>query len=93
MDTLIEKGEIRYIYKINRAKMNVIGIKEELIKLIEEENDPGVLKAISTLLKKTSLDPVLKSKLSSRALKSNEDIDAGRLLSREDMERETDELL
>lgn len=73
--------------------MTVIEIKSELKRLIEQENDPGILKAIRTLLKKTSLDQTLKEKLTARALKSNEDIKEGRILNRKEMEKETDDLL
>jgi hypothetical protein len=73
--------------------MTVMEIKTELKNLIEQENDPGVLKAIRTLLKKTRIDSRLKDTLTSRALKSDEDIKEGRLLSREEMERETNDLL
>ena len=68
-------------------------IKTELKHLIEQETDPGVLKAIRTLLKKTRIDIRLQDKLTSRSLKSEEDIKEGRFLSREEMERETDDLL
>lgn len=73
--------------------MTTIELKAEIKKLIEKENDPGILKAIRTLLKKTSLDSDLKEKLTSRALKSNEDINAGRLYTRKEIENETDDMI
>ena len=56
--------------------MEPIDIKEELRTLIEKENDLHILEAIKTLLVKSSLDPILKEKLTSRALKAEEDIKA-----------------
>ena len=69
--------------------MSAIEIKTELQQMIERETDLGVLQAIRTILQKTSLDPILKEKLSSRALKSEEDIKAGRVFSREEVTRRT----
>ncbi|MEO0555106.1 MAG: hypothetical protein AAF149_18000 [Bacteroidota bacterium] len=66
--------------------MKAIDIKQELRSLIDQENDLHILEAIKTLLQKSSLDPVLKEKLTSRALKANEDIKAGRVYSREEAE-------
>ena len=63
--------------------MKAIDIKQELRSLIDQENDLHILEAIKTLLQKSSLDPVLKEKLTSRVLKANEDIKAGRVYSRE----------
>lgn len=61
-------------------------IKTELRELIENETDTSVLEAIKTLLKKSSLNPALKEKLTSRALKAEEDISAGRLMDRKEFE-------
>jgi hypothetical protein len=55
--------------------MNAADIKTELRELIENETDLHVLEAIKTLLKKSSLDSLFKEKLTSRALKSEEDIE------------------
>ena len=65
--------------------MGVAELKRELQKMIEQENDINILKALRTILEKTRLDPVLKEKLTSRALKSEEDIKAGHLLSKEEL--------
>jgi hypothetical protein len=67
--------------------MNASDIKAELRVLIENETDLHILEAIKTLLKKSSLDPQLKEKLTARALKSEEDIKKGRLLNRNDFEQ------
>ena len=56
-----------------------------LRQLIEQETDTSILQAILTILQKTSLNPVLRDKLTSRALKSEEDIQAGRLFMKEDV--------
>lgn len=66
--------------------MNAADIKSELQKLIEQEKDIHILEAIKTLLKKSSLNAELKEKLTSRALKSEEDINEGRLLNRQELE-------
>lgn len=66
--------------------MSATDIKAELQKLIEQEKDLHILEAIRTLLKKSSLSPTLKEKLTSRALKSEHDIKEGRLLSRQELE-------
>ena len=68
--------------------MNATDIKTELRELIDNETDLHVLEAIKTLLKKSSLDPLLKEKLTSRALKSEKDIEKRKLLNREDFEEE-----
>lgn len=66
--------------------MKVKDIKTELFQLIEKESDPHVLEAIRTLLRKSSLDPTLKQKLTSRALKSEKDIEEGRVYERSEAE-------
>ena len=43
--------------------MGVAELKRELQKMIEQENDINILKALRTILEKTRLDPVLKEKL------------------------------
>jgi hypothetical protein len=57
--------------------------------MIEEETDLDVLKAIQTILKRTSLNPVLKEKLTSRALAAEADIKAGRLSTKEAVRQRT----
>ncbi len=73
--------------------MGVLKLKTELQKMIEQENDINILKALRTILEKTTLDPVLKEKLTSRALKSEEDIKAGRLLNKVQMIKRTNDHL
>jgi hypothetical protein len=68
-------------------------IKQELRMLIEKENDLHILEAIKTLLVKSSLDPILKEKLTSRALKAEEDIQAGRVYTRKEFEKKLDKRL
>jgi hypothetical protein len=70
--------------------MRETAIKQELRRLIEKENDLHLLEAIKTLLVKSSLDPVLKEKLTTRALKAEEDIQAGRVYSRKELEKKLD---
>lgn len=57
--------------------------------MIERETDLSVLEAIRVILQKTSLNPVLKEKLTSRALQSEDDILAGNVLSKEEVIRST----
>jgi len=68
-------------------------IKKELRSLIEKEKDLHVLEAIKTLLVKSSLNPILKEKLTSRALKAEEDIREGRVYTREEFEKKLDNRL
>jgi len=66
--------------------MKTEDIKTELRSLIEKETDTSILEAIKTLLKKSSLSSTLKEKLTSRALKAEKDISAGRLMDRKEIE-------
>ena len=66
--------------------MRTVDIKTELRELIEKETDSSILEAIKTLLKKSSLNPTLKEKLTSRAIKAEEDITAGRVMNRKELE-------
>jgi len=76
-----------------KKKMGTADIKTELSRLIQDETDHRVLEAIYILLKKTSLNPELKEKLTSRALKSEEDIKEGRLYSKVELESKLKEQL
>ena len=69
--------------------MSAIEIKTELRQMIEQENDVSVLEAILTILQKTSLNPMLKEKLTTRAMKSEKDIVAGKLFSKEEVAQHT----
>jgi hypothetical protein len=69
--------------------MSTIEIKTELQQMIERENDMRILEAIRTILQKTSLNPMLKEKLTERALKSEKDIVEGRLLGKEKIQQRT----
>lgn len=73
--------------------MKETDIKQELRALIEKEKDLHILKAIKTLLVKSSLDPILKEKLTSRALKAEEDIKAGKVSTRKEFEKKMDSRL
>ena len=57
--------------------------------MIEHETDMTVLQAIHTILQKTSLNPVLKEKLTERALKSEEEINEGHVLGKDEIIRRT----
>ena len=73
--------------------MSTSAIKIELKELIEKERDLSILKAIKALLKKTTLDTILREKLSQRAIRSEEDIKSGRVLGRKEIIRQTDKLI
>ncbi len=67
----------------------VVDIKAELQELIAQESDVDILQAIRTLLQKTRLDTVWQEKLSRRAQRAEDDIQAGRLYSREQVVAQT----
>lgn len=73
--------------------MSATAIKIELKELIEKERDLSILKAIKALLRKTTLDTILREKLSQRAIRSEEDIKSGRVLSKKEIIRQTDKLI
>lgn len=65
--------------------MTTTALKKQIHKKIDTVNDVVLLEAIQVLLSKASEDKILKSKLTSRALKSEDDIKKGRLYSKEDV--------
>jgi hypothetical protein len=69
--------------------MSTMEIRTELQQMIEHETDVSVLQAIRTILLKTGLNPVLKEKLTARALRSEDDIKAGRVYSKEEVIQRT----
>ena len=69
--------------------MTTTGMKTELQQMIEQETDIAVLQATHTILQKTSLNPILKEKLTARALRSEEEIKIGRALGRNKVIRRT----
>lgn len=68
-------------------------IKEELKLLIDKEDDPAILDAVKELLNNPPIDLILQEKLISRALKSLEDIRAGRVLTKEEVIQRTNHLV
>jgi len=70
-------------------KMNTIVIKSQLQKMIDEQDDINVLQAIYTLLQKTSLNSVLLTKLTNRAIRAEEDIAKDRIFTREEIIQRT----
>lgn len=69
--------------------MSDVEIRTELLRMIENETDLSVLQAIRTLLVKTALSPVLKEKITFRALKSEEDITLGRVYDKSELIQRT----
>lgn len=86
---MVEKCESKNKIKIVIfvIAMEASEIKQELIKLIDQETDIRVLEAIKPLLVNPELEPNIKEKLTSRALNAEEDIKAGRVYSREEFEK------
>ncbi len=80
------------VLKTNRI-MATLDIRVELKKMIDQEVNDNVLEAIKTLLSKSTLDKTLKDKLSSRALKSEEDIQNGNVYSLAEMKAKTEQYL
>ena len=72
--------------------MGAVEIRTELQQMIEHETDISVLQAIRTILLKTRLNPILKEKLTIRALKSEEDIKTGRVFSKDEVIRRTNQI-
>ncbi len=66
--------------------MSTAELKARLHQVIDVLTDERKLQAIYTLLQ-DDLDPVLKDKLTSRALKSNQDIKEGKVHSRKEAEQ------
>lgn len=73
--------------------MSAVTIKTELKELIEQERDLSILKAIKALLKKTTLDTSLREKLTKRAIKSEEDMKLGKVLTKAQLIKQTDKLI
>ena len=72
--------------------MGAIHLKTERKQLIEQERDLNILKAIKTLLQKTNLDPILREKLTSRALQSEEDILSSKVFSKDEVIQQTNRI-
>ena len=68
---------------------DVVEIKTELQHMIEMESDVQILEAIRTILLKTNFDPVLKDKLTSRALRSEKAIEEGLVFTKEEVIKRT----
>jgi len=72
--------------------MGAIHLKTERKQLIEQERDLNILKAIKNLLQKTNLDPILREKLTSRALQSEEDILFSKVFSKDEVIHQTNRI-
>lgn len=72
--------------------MTTLDLRIEIGKLLEREQDASILEAIRNLLRKTTLDPVLREKLTIRALQAEKEVEAGLGHTREELERDTDHL-
>jgi hypothetical protein len=72
--------------------MSTLDLRTEISRLLEQERDISILEAIRALLRKTTLDPILKDKLTARALQAESEIKSGQGHSREELEGDTDDL-
>ena len=61
--------------------MNALTLRTELAELIAKEKDTSLLEVLKGILSDGSKNALLKAKLTSRALKAEEDRTAGRVLS------------
>lgn len=69
------------------GKVSLAEQKLAIIRLLDAQTDPGLLREICTLLKPEE-DNLLQEKLTTRALKANEDIIAGRTYTPEEARKE-----
>jgi hypothetical protein len=73
------------------GKVSLAEQKLAIIRLLDAQSDPGLLREIYALLKPEQ-DTLLQEKLTARALKANEDIIAGRTYTPKEARKELDEL-
>lgn len=75
--------------KVNiMSKVAVDSRIEEIKRLLDEQSDLGLLDEVLQLLKPVS-NPILREKLTSRALRSEEDIKHGRVYTVEEVRKNT----
>ncbi len=70
------------------GKLTLEEKREEIKKLIDEQEDTRLLDEIRQLLKPVS-NPILREKLTARALRSEEDIKHGRIFTVEEVRKNT----
>ena len=73
--------------------MNTLKLKSEIKDILDQVDDMDILEAVRTILEKSRLDPMLRDKLTKRALRSEEDIKNGRLLTRDEVVERTNKSL
>ncbi len=61
--------------------MSTLSLRTELSELIAKEKNASLLEVLKDILRGGSKNALLKAKLTSRALKAEEDLAAGRVLS------------
>lgn len=67
--------------------MDLHTIKADLYALIEKQSNPEILDALKTLLEEIELNPILKEKLSNRAIKAEQDIKSGRIYNLDEFKK------
>lgn len=73
--------------------MTTIQLREELIRLAQQEGNPDLLSLAVRLLSAGNQEGVLRAKLTARAIQSNEDILSGKVMSKEELIRATTQIL
>jgi hypothetical protein len=80
-----------FLLKSNSVVMNLEARKYSVIEKVMRLDEHQLERIESTLNKEMEIDPVLQKKLTSRALKANEDIKEGRVYSRKEAEAKLQE--
>ncbi len=65
--------------------MSTLSLRSELSELIAKEKNASLLEVLKDILSGGSKNALLKAKLTSRALKAEEDLAAGRVLSTDEV--------
>lgn len=65
--------------------MSTVSLRNELTELIAKEKDASLLEVLKDILSGGSKNALLKAKLTSRALKAEEDLAAGRVLTTDEV--------
>lgn len=69
------------IFDARSKPMSTVSLRTELSELIAKEKNASLLEVLKDILTGGSKNALLKAKLTSRALKAEEDLAAGRVLS------------
>jgi hypothetical protein len=70
-----------FIFDAQPKPMSTLSLRTELSELIAKEKNASLLEVLKDILSGGSKNALLKAKLTARALKAEEDLAAGRILS------------